>query len=188
MDSAAFNFVKLDSSQQQQVMQLAENESEEKTLRQIVESFLIKPDEKKAVFGAYKNSELKGLAVLVFADCRPWGSLLYMKINSTQTTTDRLRILTSLVDLCFEKAENAGCVRIFMINELQKRGSFLNAKLYPLVKKISRLQKYTFISESVVMAGEKPKYTYEWQMMGYRTLGQDVGVVSATRKLNEIKF
>lgn len=186
MEDQILTFRKLDLSHQTPVIQLAENETETKALSQICESFLAASDEKKAVFGAYKNSNLIGLAVLVFAKRRPWGSLLYMKISSTQSTTDRLGALTGLVDLCFERAENAGCVRIFMINDLQRRGSFLNAKLYPLVKKIPRLQKYTFITESIIPAGEKPNYTYEWQMMGYRTLDQDVGVVSATRKLYEI--
>lgn len=138
--------------------------------------------ENKFLLAATLNEQVVGVSAIAFAENRPWGSILYLKINQQLSTTLRLKLLRELVDQSFAFAEEKNCVRIYMANRLQRRGRFLNARLYPLVKDIERLKKYSFISESIIAANSKPLFEYEWQLLGFQEWPEDMGIVSATLK------
>lgn len=145
-------------------------------------------NENKLFFAAFVNQKLEAVLALAFAENRPWGSVIYLKINKSLETRVRLKVLREIVDRAFSQAEEKNCVRLYMVNRLQRRGNFMNARLYPLVKNIERLQKYSFITENIIPAHTKPQYEYEWQLLGYQTWSEDLGIVSATLKKYEITF
>ncbi len=144
--------------------------------------------ENKYLIGAFSDETLIAVSAMAFAENRPWGSLIYLKIDQRVPTAFRLSVLRQIVDHSFELAEEKNCIRIYMANRLQRRGKFLNARLFPLVKNIERLQKYSFISESVVPANTKPQFEYEWQLMGVQTWPEELGIVSATLRKYEFTF
>ncbi len=136
----------------------------------------------KFFLAAILDEQVVGVAAIGFAEKRPWGSIIYLKIRRQLSTTLRLNLLRQLVDQSFAFAEEKNCIRIYMANRLQRRGHFLNARLYPLVKDIERLKKYSFISESIIPANSRPVFEYEWQLLGFQEWPEDMGIVSATLK------
>lgn len=176
----------IDLSRIDDITELADSETEQQILEKIRESFSLS-QKNKIILGAFVNQKICGLIYFIFAEKRPWGSILYMKTKAPEPQI-QLPVLTLLVDRCFQLAEENNCVRVYMVNNLKKRGNYDNARLYPLAKKIPRLKNYIFISESIVTADSRPDYFYEWQMMGFQTFDHDLGIVSATRVQNEIKI
>lgn len=169
----------VDNLSDEQIEQISDTLQERSVLKNISKAGFGHKDN-KFILAAVLNEKVVGVSALAFAENRPWGSIVYLKINQHLSTTLRLNILRQLVDRSFEFAEEKKCIRVFMANRLQRRGQFLNARLYPLVKNIERLKKYTFISESIVAANNKPVFEYEWQLMGFQVWPEDIGIVSAT--------
>ena len=183
----SFEIKKLQAEHSSQILNLAENEEEKSKLSQLTK-WLNKESELYHIYGLFEESKLVGLSSIAFAQFRPWWSLIYLKISSGLTTNKRVAGLLKIVDYSFVYAESRGCVRVYMVNRLKKRGEFLNAQLIPLAKKIERLKNYYYISESIINAGEIPEFEYEWQLLGFETSKEEIGLVSGTRKLYEINF
>lgn len=139
-------------------------------------------DPQRQLIGFFADGELQAFCGLYFFEKLPWGSIPFLQVNRQMSTAQRLQALIQIVDEAFLIFEARGIVRIFMANEMKKREGHLNAKLHPLAKKIPRLQKYVFISEGFVKAGEKPYFSYQWQLLGQQPALVDVGFASATRK------
>lgn len=167
------------------IFSLCDNENENKTISKIINS---KFENDKVILACFLENKLVGFSTLIFASCRPWGSLVYLKINTKLKITQRIKILNQLIKSSFECAEEKKCVRVYMVNKLQKRESFLNARLYPVVKKIEILRNYSYITEVVIRAGQKPNFDYEWQLISNEAPLEDIGIVSATRINYEILF
>lgn len=139
-------------------------------------------DSQRQLMGYFLNGELQAFCGLYFFSNRPWASIPFLQVKTQLITTQRVSALLTLVDQAFAEIEKRKISRIFMANELKSRDGHLNAKLYPLAKKLPRLHQYVFISEGFVKAGERPSYEYQWSLMGQKLCAVDVGFVSASRK------
>lgn len=151
-------------------------------LNQKLLAYLEDHSDSRALYGIFCEGRLNAVAAVYFMPELPWASLVYLKTDSGLPAGERMNTLCGLVDFSFWQMEKRGCVRVFMANEMKQRGPFHNAKLYPLVRRLPRLQRYSFISEGFVSAGTRPAFPYQWQLMGAELSAVDLGFVSATRK------
>jgi hypothetical protein len=122
----------------------------QKNLKEKLLFYLNDRSGERQLLGAFLNTKLVALSAVYYIPRFPWASLVYMKSSEKMSVSERLSTVIPLVDFSFAEMESKGCIRVYMVNEMRRRGSFMNAKLYPLVKKIHRLQKYAFIINLVM--------------------------------------
>lgn len=160
-------------------------ENKENFAQQMQDFYLNPAVEKRILFGTFVDQDLKAAMGMVIWNEMPYWTLTRLIVKKGPKTVafnPALNGIDSCLRSCLEWAENLGCYRYFVMSSLRHHEGLASAGMsHP-----SLGERYAVFVEEVVLANQRPKYNYVWQMMGQVTWPQSL-VVRSGALLNQYR-